>query len=283
MALINCPDCGTQVSDAAVVCPQCGFPLRREALERGAARRNRFGAAPSSSSNTGLIVGLVVAGGLFMVVVIGILAALAIPRFTQASERAKEKEGEGLLKQAYTLEMAYYANNGTYARTFEELKTVGWEDPVGMRNYSVEIAKADSTDFCLHALPLPGAEVKPIRVGVTGAIEHGARCGEYGGDGATVTQEATRALRDVYGGVLSWRYEHRRLPATEAELAEAYPSGPTDPDFAIGVTPVGSGGLCVHIAPRATPPAPVVLSMDGGGNVYAGDGCGGSPVEQFHR
>lgn len=27
MALINCPECGGQVSDRAPVCPHCGFPL----------------------------------------------------------------------------------------------------------------------------------------------------------------------------------------------------------------------------------------------------------------
>ncbi|MFL5542981.1 MAG: zinc-ribbon domain-containing protein [Longimicrobiaceae bacterium] len=283
MPLIACPDCGAQVPADAVVCPQCGFPLRREALERAAARHDRFGAASSSNHRTTLIVGVVLVGGLFMVVVIGILAAIAIPRFTLAARRAKEQEGEGLLKQAYTTEMAYYADHGTYARTFEELKTAGWAEPPAPRYYSVEIASADSTDFCLHALPLPGAEVKPIRVGITGAMEHGARCGEYGGDSTTVAEEATQVLRDVYGGVRSWWYEHKRPPASEDELVEAYPSLKTDPDFAIGLTPVGSGGMCVHIAPRATPPAPVVLSMDSGGNLYAGDGCSGSPVDRVWR
>ena len=283
MPLISCPDCGAHVSEAAVVCPQCGFPLRCDALERAAARRNRFGAASSSTSKTGLIVGLVVVGGLIVVVVVGILAAIAIPRFTATAERAKEQEGEGLLKQAYTLEMTYYADHGRYARTFEELKTVGWADPVSPRYYAVEIASADSTDFCLHALPRAGAEVRPIRVGITGAMEHGARCGEYGGDSTTVVQEATGVLRDVYRGMRSWWTVHRRPPATDAELAEAYPSLKTDPDFAIGLTQVASGGFCVHIAPRATPPAPVVLSMDSAGEVYEGDGCSGTPVGQAWR
>ena len=26
MALVKCPECGTEVSDQAVVCPKCGFP-----------------------------------------------------------------------------------------------------------------------------------------------------------------------------------------------------------------------------------------------------------------
>ena len=61
-----------------------------------------------------LIVGLVVSGVLFRVVVIGILAAIAFPRFIMAAERAKEREGDGLLMLAYTQEMTYYANNGWY-------------------------------------------------------------------------------------------------------------------------------------------------------------------------
>ena len=28
MALIKCPECGTDVSDAAAACPKCGHPLK---------------------------------------------------------------------------------------------------------------------------------------------------------------------------------------------------------------------------------------------------------------
>src|SRR4051812_20301905 len=110
MALIHCPDCGAQVSDTAVVCAQCGFPLRRDALGTAAGARGGRGGGGSGFNTAGLVIGIVVAG--FMgVVIIGILAALAIPRFTQASARAKEHEGELLLRQAFTLENTYYANN----------------------------------------------------------------------------------------------------------------------------------------------------------------------------
>ncbi|HEY0036177.1 MAG TPA: prepilin-type N-terminal cleavage/methylation domain-containing protein [Longimicrobium sp.] len=75
---------------------------------------------------------------MIVVVIIGILAALAIPRFTQASARAKEKEADGILKQVYTLENAYYANNGAWASTNDQLKTVGWDEntTAGLKNYS---------------------------------------------------------------------------------------------------------------------------------------------------
>jgi len=179
MALVQCPDCGAQVSDSAVVCAQCGFPLRRDALKQQAAT----GGARSGTNAAGIIIGLVV-GGFLVIMVIGVLAALAIPRFSTASRRAKEMEGEMLLKQVYTLENAYHANQGVYAPTLEELKTVGWEDPGFLRNYTVEIASADSSELCLHALPRPGSfDVRPIRMRTSGMIEHDARCDEtpYGG------------------------------------------------------------------------------------------------------
>jgi membrane protein YdbS with pleckstrin-like domain len=34
MALINCPECGRQVSTAATACPACGFPVAEKAVEQ---------------------------------------------------------------------------------------------------------------------------------------------------------------------------------------------------------------------------------------------------------
>jgi prepilin-type N-terminal cleavage/methylation domain-containing protein len=77
---------------------------------------------------------------MIVVVIIGILAALAIPRFTNASARAKEKEADGILKQIYTLQQTYYANNGTYAGNFTALEAVGWENPGTLKHYNMPTA-----------------------------------------------------------------------------------------------------------------------------------------------
>ena len=37
MALINCPECGKQVSDTAAACPNCGAPVGSESQSAGAA------------------------------------------------------------------------------------------------------------------------------------------------------------------------------------------------------------------------------------------------------
>jgi prepilin-type N-terminal cleavage/methylation domain-containing protein len=51
---------------------------------------------------------------MIVVVIIGILAALAIPRFMRATTKAKQSEAKQLLKQIYTMEHAYRQANTQY-------------------------------------------------------------------------------------------------------------------------------------------------------------------------
>ncbi len=51
---------------------------------------------------------------MIVVVIIGILAALAIPRFLAASKKAKISEARQILKQIYTAAQAYYQEMGAY-------------------------------------------------------------------------------------------------------------------------------------------------------------------------
>ena len=51
---------------------------------------------------------------MIVVVIIGILAALAIPRFMQATTKSKQSEAKQLLKQIYTMQRTYRQANGTY-------------------------------------------------------------------------------------------------------------------------------------------------------------------------
>jgi type IV pilus assembly protein PilE len=46
---------------------------------------------------------------MIVVVIIGILAALAIPRFMKVATKAKQSEAKQLLKQIYTMQHAYFA------------------------------------------------------------------------------------------------------------------------------------------------------------------------------
>ena len=51
---------------------------------------------------------------MIVVVIIGILAALAIPRFMQTSGKAKKSEAKTVLKQLYQLERAYFQEHDAY-------------------------------------------------------------------------------------------------------------------------------------------------------------------------
>jgi prepilin-type N-terminal cleavage/methylation domain-containing protein len=73
---------------------------------------------------------------MIVVVIIGILAAIAIPKFGQASDRAKEKEADGILKQVYTMQETYRAANGGPAADIAALTTVGFEEPTNLKNYT---------------------------------------------------------------------------------------------------------------------------------------------------
>ena len=51
---------------------------------------------------------------MIVVVIIGILAALAIPRFMQATTKSKQSECKQLLKQIYTMQRTFRQERGTY-------------------------------------------------------------------------------------------------------------------------------------------------------------------------
>jgi prepilin-type N-terminal cleavage/methylation domain-containing protein len=72
-----------------------------------------------------------------VVVIIGILAALALPRYNVSAHQTKEKEADVILKQVYTMQMAYYAGHGAYAPAVTDLEPLGFDPPAGgMRNYT---------------------------------------------------------------------------------------------------------------------------------------------------
>ncbi len=51
---------------------------------------------------------------MIVVVIIGILAALAIPRFMSATTKTKQSEAKGILKQIYTMERTFRQANNRY-------------------------------------------------------------------------------------------------------------------------------------------------------------------------
>ena len=92
---------------------------------------------------------------MIVVVIIGILAALAIPRFMRSTTKAKQSEAKQLLKQIYTMQRAYRQENDTYtldgvaasAAAPNAFATIGIEIGSTAR-YSYAMAAAANTFTC---------------------------------------------------------------------------------------------------------------------------------------
>ena len=100
---------------------------------------------------------------MIVVVIIGILAALAIPRFMQASLKSKVSEAKPVLKQIWTAAQTYYEENGQYPPTvtdlFDNLST--WTDlgipidqPTGKARFQYNVTTGGTAGFDAIAIPV---------------------------------------------------------------------------------------------------------------------------------
>lgn len=71
-----------------------------------------------------------------VVVVIGILAAIAVPKFTLVGVRSREQEAILALSQVYRLQETYRVQHGYFASTMSELSEVGWAPPQ-LKHFSI--------------------------------------------------------------------------------------------------------------------------------------------------
>ena len=84
---------------------------------------------------------------MIVVVIIGILAAIAIPRFSNVSKSAKESEAPPILKQIRNLELAYFQRYDQY----QDLANLpGWADP-NAKYYTFSVNINGTTDACILA------------------------------------------------------------------------------------------------------------------------------------
>ncbi|WP_428074306.1 type IV pilin protein [Candidatus Avelusimicrobium luingense] len=75
---------------------------------------------------------------LVVVLIIGILAAVALPQYDKAVEKARASEALPILKSVYQAAAAYQMSNGTWPRNFDELAVeIPWTGNVKWRNSSV--------------------------------------------------------------------------------------------------------------------------------------------------
>lgn len=91
---------------------------------------------------------------MIVVVIIGILAALAIPRFMAASKKSKISEARLVLKQIWTAAQTYYEENGQYPPTVDDLfdNMSAWngvpvERPSGRARFQYDITTGGTAGF----------------------------------------------------------------------------------------------------------------------------------------
>jgi prepilin-type N-terminal cleavage/methylation domain-containing protein len=111
---------------------------------------------------------------MIVVVIIGILAAIAIPKFSQVSKSAKESEADGILKQVYTLEQSYYQRYDTYTDG-TNLTTVGWDAGQNAKYYTFTLAGGQNT-FTATATPITAGVVCTKTIDNTRTITRAAGC-----------------------------------------------------------------------------------------------------------
>jgi type IV pilus assembly protein PilA len=95
---------------------------------------------------------------MIVVVIIGILAALAIPRFMRATTKSKQSEAKNILKQIYAMERAYRQEYDTYwgqgvvasAAAQTALARIG-VDIMSTARYTYTITTADASNLLVTA------------------------------------------------------------------------------------------------------------------------------------
>lgn len=91
-----------------------------------------------------------------VVVIIGILAAVAIPKFNEVSRSAKESEAQPILKQLFTLQERYKQKNEEYAVDIADLEG-GVAAFSTAKYYEFVIDDGDGVTYLACAKPtLPG-------------------------------------------------------------------------------------------------------------------------------
>jgi prepilin-type N-terminal cleavage/methylation domain-containing protein len=113
---------------------------------------------------------------MIVVVIIGILAAIAIPRFSNISDRARQSEAEPTLRSIANMQEMFRTDEGIYATDLDEIVAADYglsEELVrdGSRyfDYSTTANNADNT-FCAVASPKTDAPVQPRSINQTGVM-----------------------------------------------------------------------------------------------------------------
>ena len=121
---------------------------------------------------------------LVVVLIIGILAAVAMPQYNKAVEKSRATQALALLKSLYAAQEAYYMANGSYATSFDDLDvSVPWTGTTKWFNSATDTRSNDKWSLQIYVS------------GENMAIYLGRISGEYKGAGWTMALKG-----DITGG-----------------------------------------------------------------------------------
>ncbi len=118
MALINCPECGKEISDLAKYCPNCGFQIKRE--EKDFRKK------------------LVLMLGLAFIIVFGVILFIVVGNLPYNAQNAEEKRRDKYLEEIDTVSETF-PDTGI---TFYDIRLAllqGQEDIKAMTKYAEDI------------------------------------------------------------------------------------------------------------------------------------------------
>lgn len=113
-----CAHCGNAVEAVSnAPCPRCGKPSNGAPPPPAAAK---------TTTNTAMIVVIVIVVGMVGIAIIGILAAIAIPNFLSAKQRASQKRTMADIRMLGVVLESYNADNNEYPKgtTIADLREV---------------------------------------------------------------------------------------------------------------------------------------------------------------
>ena len=169
-----CAWCGNQVPQVSyAACPRCGNPTNGSQRVAGAA---------GGASTAGIII-VIVVGGFVLIGVIGILAAIAIPNFLTAKNRAQQKRTMTDMRLVATVVESYATDENSYP----EGSSVSSITPKLVPKYLKSVPTVDAWGTPFRYECWPAGECKNYAIASAGAdktFEHDS-LQEYGNDTKT--------------------------------------------------------------------------------------------------
>jgi len=112
---------------------------------------------------------------MIVVVIIGILAAIAIPKFNEVSKASKEAEAMPILKQLYTLQERYKQRYEVFATDIAELEGAA-ASFASAKYYQFEISDGDEAAYLACARPNGVVDIRHFTINEQRVITPAASC-----------------------------------------------------------------------------------------------------------